>query len=163
MVPGALWQSRTLVPADAVEVASLIRTAFSVQGAVTDPPPSAFRETADSLALHIAGEGGAGVEIAGALAGAVLWAGKDGGLYLARLAVAPGQRGQGIARTLIAAAEEETLRRGLPFLHLGTRLVLTASRRLFASCGFEEVAEHAHPGFAHPTWVEMRKRLVEPL
>jgi hypothetical protein len=47
----------------------------------------------------------------------------------------------------------------MPRLHLGTRLVLADNRRLFASCGFVEIARHAHPGYAAPTWVEMEKRL----
>ena len=50
-------------------------------------------------------------------------------------------------------------RTGQPRVHLGTRLVLAANRRLFASCGFVEVALHAHPGYAAPTSVEMEKRL----
>jgi hypothetical protein len=44
-------------------------------------------------------------------------------------------------------------------LHLGTRLVLLDNRRLFASCGFVEVSQQAHPGYTEPTWVVMEKRL----
>jgi hypothetical protein len=44
-------------------------------------------------------------------------------------------------------------------MHLGTRLALEGNRRLFARFGFQEVARHAHPGYAAPTWVEMEKRL----
>jgi hypothetical protein len=40
--------------------------------------------------------------------------------------------------------------------------VLTGNRRLFAACGFVEIARHAHPGYAAPTWVEMEKRLEPP-
>jgi hypothetical protein len=47
-------------------------------------------------------------------------------------------------------------------VYLGTRLVLTDNRLLFASCGFVEVALHAHPGYAAPTSVEMEKRLEPP-
>jgi hypothetical protein len=42
---------------------------------------------------------------------------------------------------------------------LSTRLVLADNRRLFAGCGFVEIAQHAHPGYDHPTFVEAEKRL----
>jgi hypothetical protein len=59
----------------------------------------------------------------------------------------------------VAATEAAARRAGVTRVHLGTRLVLTDNRRLFASCGFIETALHAHPGYAMPTWVEMEKRL----
>ncbi len=145
-------------------------------------PPSALRETALTLGAQVAATGGLAAVAAGgtgtpdaparapgeparkdepgpAGVGVLLWSERDGGLYVGRLAVAPAWRGCGVARALLAAAEREAVRRNLPRLHLGTRLALAGNRRLFAACGFAEVAEHAHPGFAHPTWVELEKRL----
>jgi N-acetylglutamate synthase-like GNAT family acetyltransferase len=84
-----------------------------------------------------------------------------GGLYLARLAVAPAWRRRGIARALIVAAEMAARNAGLPRLYLSTRLVLLDNRRLFAACGFVETARNAHPGYAEPTFVNMEKRLAE--
>jgi ribosomal protein S18 acetylase RimI-like enzyme len=150
---------RPLTPADAPAAAALIRAAFAAQPRPVDPPPSALRETAESVAAQIATEGGMAAGAAGTLAGVILWAAKDGGLYLARLAIAPFHRRRGIARALVAAGEAEARRRGLPRLHLGARLALDGNRALFASCGFREVALHAHPGYAAPTWVEMEKDL----
>ena len=150
---------RPMTPADCRAVAALIRTAFAAQPVLTDPPPSALRETAASVAAHLAAGGGAVACAGGKIVGGVMWESKDGGLYLQRLAVEPSWRGRGIARALIAATEAAARRAGQPRLHLGTRLVLTANRRLFASCGFVEVALHAHPGYAAPTSVEMEKRL----
>ena len=60
-----------------------------------------------------------------------------------------------VLRAMLAAARSA----GAARLDLGTRLVLTGNRLLFASCGFVEFARHAHPGYAAPTWVEMEKRL----
>jgi len=60
---------------------------------------------------------------------------------------------------MIAAAEDETRRRGLPRLFLSTRLVLVDNRKLFASCGFVETSVEAHPGYSAPTFVNMEKRL----
>ena len=148
-----------MTPADCHAVAALIRTAFAAQQVLTDPPPSALRESATTIAAHLAAGGGAVACAAGKIVGSVMWEPKDGGLYLQRLAVEPAWRGRGIARTLLAATEAAARRAGQRRLHLETRLVLTANRRLFAASGFVEVALHAHPGYAAPTSVEMEKRL----
>ncbi len=153
---------RPMTPLDCRAVAALIRTAFAAQPLLTDPPPSALRETSASVAAHLAAGGGAVACAGGKIVGSVMWEPKDGGLYLERLAVAPAWRGRGIARALVAATEAAARRAGVPRLHLGTRLVLTGNRRLFAACGFVEIARHAHPGYAAPTWVEMEKRLEPP-
>jgi predicted N-acetyltransferase YhbS len=151
---------RPLGPADAAPAAALIRAAFAAQSVKTDPAPSALRETAESVAAHLTEGGGAALEAGGALIGVVLWAERDGGLYLGRLAVAPAWRSRGAARALIAASETEARRRALPRLHLRVRLALTDNRRLFAACGFRPVREGAHPGYAAPTFVVMEKPIA---
>jgi len=158
-IPRADIRLRPLTPADAPGAAALIRAAFAEQPVQTDPPPSALRETADTVRAQIAAGGGMAAEAGGDLVGVILWAPKEDGLYLARLAVAANRRRQGIARALVAAAEAEARRRGLARTHLGTRLALLGNRALFAACGFRETALHAHPGHAEPTWVAMEKRL----
>lgn len=152
---------RAMVADDVEAVAALIRTAFGAQATVTDPLPSALRISGTDVGAHLGrGGGGAVVEVEGALAGSVLWEAKDGGLYVSRVAVAPAFRRRGIARALMAAAEAAARGSGQPFLHLGTRLVLVANRRLFAACGFVETEQTAHPGYAWPTSVAMVKRLA---
>ncbi len=153
---------RPLTQADATEVASLIRVAFATLSAPVSPPPSALLETAGTIASIFAqGGGGAAAERDGRIVGTCIWQQKNGGLYVGRLSVAISARGQGIARALLAAAETEARRRGLPKLLLSTRLVLTDNRHLFASFGFTEVATHAHPGFTEPTFVDLEKPLCE--
>lgn len=153
---------RPMAPADCAAVAALIRLAFAVQPAAVDPPPSALRETELTVAAHLAAGGGAVACAGERIVGSVMWEPQDGGLYLERLTVDPAWRGRGIARALVAATEAAARRAGLARVHLGTRLVLIANRRLFASCGFVEIALHAHPGYAAPTWVEMEKHLEPP-
>ena len=92
-------------------------------------------------------------------AGCILWSERDGGLYLSRLAVLPSRRGQGIAAALLAGAEAEARRRGLPSLRLEVRLALEGNRRLFRRAGFKEGERRAHPGYLTPTYVEAEKRL----
>ena len=149
---------RPLRPTDAAAAAALIRAGFT--GQVVDPPPSAARETADSIGTALAAGGGFGVEADGALQGVVLWQEAEGGLYLGRLAVAEAARGRGLARSLIAAVEALARQRGLPFLHLKVRLPLLGNRALFRACGFVETTLHAHPGHAEPTFCAMQKRLA---
>lgn len=156
---GSGWRLRALRVEDAAAAAEVIREAFAAQRLATDPPPSALRETATSVAAHLKDGGGAALEADGALIGLVLWAERDGGLYLGRLAVLPAWRGRGAARALIAASEAEGRKRGLPRLNLRVRLVLDDNRRLFSSCGFVATKQGAHPGYAEPTYQAMEKRL----
>jgi len=139
----------------------VIREAFAALSADVDPLPSALRETPESVVSQLEAGGGAVAEAGTRLVGAVIWREEDGSLYVGRLAVPPSWRGRGIARALLATAEEEARRLGLPKLHLGTRLALEDNRRLFEGQGFVETTQHAHEGFLAPTWVRMEKRLAE--
>lgn len=155
----AEFSIRALRAEDAGSAAALIREAFAAQSLATDPPSSALRETASSVAAHLAEGGGAGVEAASGLVGLILWAARDSGLYLGRLAVLPSSRGKGLARVLIGEGETEARRRGLPRLHLRVRIALEENRRLFLACGFKECERGAHPGYAEPTYAVMEKPL----
>lgn len=143
---------------DAEPYAALVRSAFAGLG--LDPPPSALGLTGAMVAAHLAEGGGVTTEPGEA---GLLWAEKDGGLYVSRVAVHPAARGQGLAIRMLAAAEAEARRRGLPRLWLATRLALTGNRRLFARCGFVETAQHSHPGYATPTFVDMEKPIGSEL
>lgn len=152
---------RPLHGTDAEAAAALIRLAFAHQSVPTDPPASALRETPEAISGILATDGGFGAWSSAALLGCVVWQRKEpGALYLGRLAVHPEGRGRGIARALVAAVEAEALARGLARVTLSTRLVLADNRRLFASCGYIETRLQSHPGYAHPTFVDMEKRLA---
>ena len=83
----------------------------------------------------------------------------DDDLYFGRLSVVPEARGQGIARRLIEAVEDEARRRELAGIRLGVRIVLTENQALFTSLGYVEISREAHEGFDHPTSINMRKTL----
>jgi ribosomal protein S18 acetylase RimI-like enzyme len=91
--------------------------------------------------------------------GCVLVEEKEGDLYFGRLSVLPPARGLGLARRLIDAVEAEARRRGLAGIRLGVRVVLTDNQRLFQALGYRETSREAHPGFDHPTSINMRKPL----
>jgi len=151
---------RLATAADAVVIADLVRLAFSAQSVQTNPPSSALNETPATVTRELEQGGGAVVESDGAMVGAVLWREEEHSLYVGRLAVHPAQRRRGIARRLMAEAEREARRRGLTRMHLGVRLALEDNRRLFLSCGFEDVELLSHEGFNEPTWVRMERRLT---
>ena len=144
---------------DAAATAALIRLAFATQTVATDPPASARNQTTASVSASLAskGQGGFAAWVGQTLAGCVLWQVKPRGLYLGRLAVHPNHRGKAIAPILINAIEAHARHLALPRLLLSTRLALADNRRLFARCGFIETEQHAHPGYAHPTFVDMER------
>src|ERR1039458_7007715 len=114
---------RQMNEADAEAVAALVRATFAAQSVPVDPPASALCVGAADVMAHLrAGGGGAVVEMEGALAGSIIWSGVDGGLYIARLAVASAWRRRGVAGALLAAAEDAARVAELPRVHLGTRL-----------------------------------------
>jgi len=151
---------RPLCRSDAPAAAALIRAAFAAQPVVLDPPASALGVTAEGLVAHLSRAGGAVADSDGRVVGIVLWEADAEVLQVSRLAVDPEARRRGIARALLAAAEDAARQHGFARVRLGTRLVLAGNRKLFAGRGFVEVARHAHPGYAEPTWVEMEKRLA---
>ena len=151
---------RDMRASDTPAVAALIRGAFAAQSVVTDPLPSARLETAETVAAELATGGGACAVIGDRVVGSLLWHREPKGLYIGRLSVASDARGKRVARALIGAAEIACKAQGLNRLLLSTRLVLAANRRLFARRGFHETGQYAHPGYGHPTAVDMEKPVL---
>jgi ribosomal protein S18 acetylase RimI-like enzyme len=150
---------RPLTARDADEAAELIRTAFAAQSAPTNPPSSALRETGQAIARKLAEGGGFGVFETGALVAAALWQINGDALHVARVSVAPGARGRGIVRSLIAACEREACERRARRMTLKTRLELPENERLFERFGFARLKVESHPGFDTPTTAVMEKVL----
>ena len=82
---------------------------------------------------------------------------KDNFLYLGKLAVAAGHRGQGLARRMVALAEERAATLGLDGVELQTRIELVENQQAFRAMGFAETARTAHKGYANPTSITFRK------
>ena len=159
---------RRAVFEDAPTVAATIRRAFAEYRDNLVPPSGALSETAESIAAELAVQYEAAIATldAGAagetVVGCVLFRPDGSDLYFGRLSVLPAYRGAGIARALVAHVEAEAALRGCPGVVLGVRVALPANQRFFARLGYAEVARHAHPGFDHETWIEMRKELAGP-
>jgi len=151
---------RAATPSDAAAIAAVIAASFAQYRGQLVPESGVFRETADSVAADLSkGAGAIVAERNGEMLGCVLVEEMEGDLYFGRLSVLPSARGLGLARLLIDAVEVEARRRGLAGVRLGVRVVLTGNQRLFQSLGYREISREAHPGFDHPTSINMRKAL----
>ena len=151
---------RAATVGDAAAIAAVIAASFAQYRGQLVPESGAFRESAENIAGEL--ERGAGAIVAernGEMLGCVLVEEMEGDLYFGRLSVLPRARGLGLARLLIDAVEAEARRRGLAGVRLGVRVVLTGNQRLFQSLGYRETSREAHPGFDHPTSINMRKPL----
>ena len=141
------------------ELLGLLRGAFAYMESRIDPPSSltrmgidALRERAKDETMIIATEG---TELIGCAFAAV----REDCVYVGKLAVADTARRKGVARALLAAAEDLARQNQRQFLELQTRVELIENHKTFAALGFEKVAEAAHPGYNRPTSIIMRKRV----
>lgn len=158
--PLVLW--RLADADDPRPVLALIRAEFADMAGRIDPPSSMHRLTATDVARQAAtGEvwGGGPVD---APVACVFLTPKPGALYLGKLAVAGPARGQGVARRLVALAEERARALGLPALELQTRVELTENHAVFARLGFRRTDGTAHPGYDRVTSLTFRKDINPP-
>lgn len=151
----ALSAPRRAEPADYPAVLSLIRAEFAYMDGRIDPPSSQHRLTIDDIAQQ-ARDGEIWVVGTEPLA-CVFLTPKPDVLYLGKLAVAGTARGRGLARALITTAAQRARALGRPALELQTRVELVENHATFAAMGFSETARTAHPGYARPTSLTMRK------
>jgi GNAT superfamily N-acetyltransferase len=136
---------------------TLLVTAFAGMEGRIDPPsslaamtPETLRDMAAMATLVTLWQGGALVAC-----GYLSDTGRS--VHLAKLAVRPDRRGQGLAARIVAEAETMARRLGRPVLDLGTRVELTENHAIFARLGFVETARTAHPGYDRPTSVTMER------
>ncbi len=141
------------------ELLDLILKAFAYMDGRIDPPSSAHALTIEGLKQKASTEIGMIALDGAALSGCIFCKPETDCLYVGKLAVAEGYRGKGVGRLLLAGAEDAARNRNLPALRLQTRIELVENHRTFAAWGFVETGRTAHPGFARPTTIEMRKTL----
>jgi ribosomal protein S18 acetylase RimI-like enzyme len=134
----------------------LTQEAFAEQGGL-DPPSGAARESVEGVRDELVRDQAAVGWIGPRPVACMRLVAEDDHLHVRRLAIEPQLQGRGIGRAMMAWAENAAARRGLTAVTVGVRLALTGNRAFFARLGYEPVAEHAHEGYDHPTWVEMRK------
>ncbi len=138
----------------------LIQAAFEEHRGKLDPPSGVFKETLESLRGKWSRGGAFIAQLNGEAAGGVLYEPETGFMYLGRLAVPPEFRGQGVARALVEAVEQQARTLHLPCVRLGVRTQLPANRHLFEHLGYEVIRYDCHPGYTEPTMMMLEKKLV---
>ena len=83
----------------------------------------------------------------GEIVGLVVLEEQPGHLLLENVAVVPMEQGKGYGRMLIAFAEQEAARRGLPELQLCTNVRMVENIALYAHLGFVEIGRISGEGF----------------
>ena len=147
---------RATDPYDWPGVLALIQRAFAGMEGRIDPPSSVHRLTAEGIAAQArTGE----IWVVPPLQACMFLTPKDGRLYLGKLAVEPALQGRGLARQLVALAEERARALGFAILELETRVELTENHAIFARLGFVETGRKAHPGYNRPTSITFAKRI----
>ena len=137
----------------------MIRAAFEEYRGRLRSESGALGETAETIAAAFADHAVSVAENGDQLVGCVLANRQGENLYLGRFAVHPGFRRHGIAGRLLAEAERHARATGAITLTLGVRIALPHNFRYFTARGFREVGREAHPGFDHPTSINLAKRL----
>jgi len=138
-------------------VLRLLHEAFAYMEGRIDPPSSLRDLTLEALTRQAkVGE----IWVIGAPVACVFLTPKPGALYVGKLAVAEGQRGQGLARQLLDLAEHRARVTGLPVLELQVRVELVENQAAFRAMGFVEVGRTAHPGYDRPTSINYRRAVV---
>jgi tRNA threonylcarbamoyladenosine biosynthesis protein TsaE len=144
---------------DAPQVRDLMLIAFESLRDL-DPPSSAFQETEADVAAAIE-RGGAAIAWRGDVpVGSVRFVPEQTWLYIARLAVIPEARRQGVAAALMRAAETEAPRFDLDEAQVEMRSHLSGNRALFTALGYQLIWERPHPRNPTFTTVRMRKPLA---
>lgn len=139
------------------DILDLIRTSFAYMEPRIDPPSSMHKLTLESVAEQC--EQGEVWSIGSPIKACMFLTPKDDCLYLGKMAVAKAARGQGLARDLVALAEQRAISHGFECLELQSRIELIENHQTFAHLGFAKCGESAHDGYDRPTSITMRKYL----
>lgn len=129
---------------DAAAVVDVIHAAFGARPAI-DPPPPALSETAESVAVSIAGESGVLAWIGDRLAGVILLGNRGNGTtVLQRVAVHPDFQGRGVATALVQAVQDYAADLGYRHAEIFVRKEFPALRQWWERNGYDEARELGH-------------------
>ncbi|MER6513088.1 GNAT family N-acetyltransferase [Nonomuraea sp. NPDC001636] len=136
--------------ADRAAVEQLVHDAYQPWAEIIGTRPLPME--ADYAALIAAGR----VHVTDGLEGLVVLIPEEGTLLVDNVAVRPDLHGRGIGRGLLAYAEQEAARLGLPALRLYTNVKMASNIALYTSLGYAEIGRADLDGRSA---VVMRKEL----
>jgi GNAT superfamily N-acetyltransferase len=146
---------------DRLAVEEIVREAYepwvALIGARPEPMDADYAALIAEGRVHVAASGG--VTQPGDVEGLIVLIPEAGALLVANVAVRPERRGQGIGRRLLAFAEEEARRLGLPAVRLYTHAKMIRNIALYEAIGYAETGREAIEG---GSIVLMRKQLDNP-
>ncbi|NNU81215.1 GNAT family N-acetyltransferase [Halovulum dunhuangense] len=140
----------------------LLRRSFAYMEGRVDPPSSLGRMDAECL-RGLAAAGDLVLSRDGSqVVGCAFCTPKPTALYIGKVATDAAHRRRGIARALMAAADDIARGRGLPALELQVRIELHEVQAAYDAMGFMQVGTASHPGYDRPTSLILRRSLSTP-
>lgn len=152
---------RDATEGDIPTIIAVTRAAFEEYASWLNPPSSVPNETPEKVRAKLASGRGVLALVGDQVVGSVYYSPEQEYVYLGRLAVLPGFRGQGIGSALVAEVERRAHALGRARVRLGVRLALPQIRARYERLGYQVYEERRHPGFDEPTYVMMEKQLAE--
>jgi N-acetylglutamate synthase-like GNAT family acetyltransferase len=138
-------------PEEAAAVGALVEAAFARHVAAVGRRPAPMD---DDHAAHIARGDQWVAEQDGALVASVVLIERGDHLFVENVAVAADRQGQGHGRAVLAFAEAQARRRGLPELRLYTNAAMADNLVFYPRLGFTEVQRREERGFARVFFVK---------
>ncbi len=155
--PDGFAPCRVIASYDWAALLTLIHTEYAFMQGRVDPPTATDALTPEALADQAARGEIWVIEAAERPVACIFLTPKPPALFICKLAVASTHRGRGLARRLVAVAEDRAAARGLTHLALHNRVELTENHAAFTALGFAITGQTAHEGYERPTRVTMQR------
>jgi GNAT superfamily N-acetyltransferase len=145
---------RSARPGEAEAVRALVESAFARHVAAVGRRPApmdddhAARIAAGQQYVSDDGDGGG-------LASSIVLVDAGDHLVVNNVAVAPARQGQGRGRALLAFAEDEARRRGLPEIRLHTNAAMADNIVMYPRLGYTEAGRETRGGFDRVLFVKL--------
>jgi GNAT superfamily N-acetyltransferase len=148
---------RVAAATDRGAVEELVREAYRpwvpVVGGRPQPMDADYARLIADERVYVTGPAGAGPD------GLIVLVPEEDGLLVENVAVRPGLHGRGIGRRLLAFAEQEARRRGLPAVRLYTHERMTSNIDLYERLGYRQTGREPIGG---GDLVHLRKPVAGP-
>jgi ribosomal protein S18 acetylase RimI-like enzyme len=125
-------------------VRDIMLAAFEEYRAMLTVPSSAFDETIEDVAAHIAAGGAVLAEVDGAVVASGRFEWRTDHVYIGRLSVLPAFRNRGLASGMMIAIEGCSRERGISEARISVRTMLPKNISLYERLGYIVTARYKH-------------------